>query len=134
MYVHAILETSLYANDVGAARQFYQDVMGLVVVVYEPERYVFFRCGQGMLLVFHPEVAMISRTLNDSFIPQHGANGPGHIAFAINDSDLQLWRDQVKKYGIPIESEIAWPQGGHSIYVRDPAGNSVELAMPSIWK
>ena len=37
------------------------------------------------------------------------------------------------KGGVPIEAEIAWPQGGHSLYVRDPASNSVELATPSIW-
>jgi len=34
---------------------------------------------------------------------------------------------------VPIESELSWPQGGQSLYVRDPAGNSVELATRSTW-
>jgi hypothetical protein len=34
---------------------------------------------------------------------------------------------------VPIEREIEWDEGGTSIYVRDPAGNSVELAPPTIW-
>ena len=32
-----------------------------------------------------------------------------------------------------IEKTIAWPQGGHSVYFRDPAGNSLEVASPLIW-
>jgi catechol 2,3-dioxygenase-like lactoylglutathione lyase family enzyme len=35
--------------------------------------------------------------------------------------------------GISIEAEIRWPRGGASVYVRDPAGNSVELAPARIW-
>ena len=35
--------------------------------------------------------------------------------------------------GVGIETEFEWPQGGRSIYVRDPAGNSIEFAEPRIW-
>jgi len=35
--------------------------------------------------------------------------------------------------GVPIESEVRWPRGGRSLYVRDPAGNSVEIASPALW-
>jgi aminoglycoside/choline kinase family phosphotransferase len=35
--------------------------------------------------------------------------------------------------GVAVEAEIAWPRGGSSLYVRDPAGNSVELAPARIW-
>jgi catechol-2,3-dioxygenase len=34
---------------------------------------------------------------------------------------------------VPIEIEITWPGGGHSIYFRDPAGNSIELATAKTW-
>ena len=34
---------------------------------------------------------------------------------------------------VEIEAEFEWPQGGRSIYFRDPAGNSVEFAEPRIW-
>ena len=36
--------------------------------------------------------------------------------------------------GVAIESEVSWPNGGHSIYIRDPAGNSLEFATPDIWE
>ena len=38
-----------------------------------------------------------------------------------------------KSAGVDIETEVEWPGGGRSIYVRDPAGNSVELASSTIW-
>jgi hypothetical protein len=28
---------------------------------------------------------------------------------------------------------VRWPRGGRSLYVRDPGGNSIELASPRIW-
>ncbi len=38
-----------------------------------------------------------------------------------------------EKAGVAIEAEFAWPRGGRSIYFRDPSGNSLEFANPSIW-
>jgi len=32
-----------------------------------------------------------------------------------------------------VEKEINWEDGGTSIYFRDPAGNSVELAPATLW-
>jgi hypothetical protein len=36
-------------------------------------------------------------------------------------------------HGVAIEKEIDWQEGGASLYLRDPAGNSIELAPPTIW-
>jgi hypothetical protein len=55
-------------------------------------------------------------------------------AFVIPDEDVQVWQRHLEKCGVAIEAEVAWPEGGRSLYVRDPAGNSVELAPPTIWK
>jgi hypothetical protein len=33
---------------------------------------------------------------------------------------------------VAFEWEVAWPGGDRSLYVRDPAGNSVELATAQI--
>jgi hypothetical protein len=35
---------------------------------------------------------------------------------------------------VAIESEVSWPGGGRSLYVRDPAGNSLEFASADIWR
>jgi catechol 2,3-dioxygenase-like lactoylglutathione lyase family enzyme len=46
---------------------------------------------------------------------------------------MDAWRDHLAARGVDIEAEVQWPRGGHSLYFRDPAGNSLELASPRIW-
>jgi catechol 2,3-dioxygenase-like lactoylglutathione lyase family enzyme len=56
------------------------------------------------------------------------------VAFAVPEAELDAWRARLARHGVPVESEVRWPRGGRSLYVRDPAGNSVELAGESIWR
>jgi catechol 2,3-dioxygenase-like lactoylglutathione lyase family enzyme len=56
------------------------------------------------------------------------------MAFAVADVHLPAWRAHLAANGISIESEVTWPRGAQSLYVRDPAGNSVELASPRLWR
>ncbi|HXI50772.1 MAG TPA: VOC family protein [Candidatus Saccharimonadales bacterium] len=129
-----LLEAAVYARDLAAAERFYRDVLGLRVVGSQPGRHVFFRCGSGVLLVFNPEATSSETVLiGGGTVPRHGAQGAGHVAFAVGAGELSAWRESLGRAGVSIETEIDWPQGGHSIYFRDPAGNSVELATPSIW-
>jgi catechol 2,3-dioxygenase-like lactoylglutathione lyase family enzyme len=69
----------------------------------------------------------------DRDVPSHGTTGAGHVAFAVKPDHLAAWREQLRQAAIPIEREVEWEEGGHSIYVRDPAGNVVELAPPTLW-
>ncbi|MEJ2079856.1 MAG: VOC family protein [Acidobacteriota bacterium] len=129
-----ILETCLYAGDLEAAERFYADVLGLQPFAREFGRHVFFRCGDGVFLVFNPEATSRPPKPDARLrIPPHGARGPGHAAFAVPTDDLSGWRKRLEIAGIRIESEVDWPGGGHSIYFRDPAGNCIELATPDIW-
>ncbi len=129
MKVRGILETSLYVDDLSAAEVFYTDVLGLAFASRQPRRHVFLRCGQQMLLLFDPRAS--AQAGNET--PSHGAEGAGHVAFSVEESELNDWRLHLKECGVKIERDFAWPQGGRSIYFRDPAGNSLELATPSIW-
>lgn len=129
MTILRILESCLYVDDLVAAEAFYHAVLGLAVYARVPERHVFFRCGQGMFLVFNPQRTAIAT----GDVPTHGAHGPGHVAFAIELAAMPAWRERLGAHGVPIETEITWPGGGHSLYFRDPAGNSVELATPQTW-
>ncbi len=128
-----ILETSLYASDLDAAESFYGGILGLERVTRAGDRHVFFRCGGAMLLVFNPAETCKPPADGALPVPSHGARGPGHVAFAASAADLDRWRARLAEAGVAIEADFAWPSGAHSIYVRDPAGNSVEFAEPSLW-
>ena len=130
MNIHRLLETSIYADDLEQAEKFYSAVLGLELFERQPGRHVFFRCGQSMFLVFNP--AATSET--GLVFPPHGAQGPGHVAFAVAMSSLPEWKKRLEQNGVRIEKDFVWPNGGRSIYFRDPAGNSIELASPVIWK
>jgi catechol 2,3-dioxygenase-like lactoylglutathione lyase family enzyme len=134
MQPRGILETVVYARDLGAARRFYVDVLGLEVYAEQADRHVFFRCGSGMFLVFNPDTtAKEVTTVNGSDIPLHGATGVGHMAFVMTEVEIKSWRTQLGQHGVPIESEVVWPNGAISLYFRDPAGNVLELATPRLW-
>lgn len=124
-----VLETCVYADDLEAARAFYEGVLGLEPMVADPERHLFFRLGRGMFMVFRPEATVEP----GGSVPPHGARGPGHVAFAVEGGEVDAWRRHLMAAGIEVEAEHTWPRGGRSLYLRDPAGNSVELAEPRIW-
>lgn len=129
-----VLETCLYAEDLEAGERFYGTVLGLVVLAREPERHCFFRCGSGMLLLFNPKrTGRNAGEVGGVAIPPHGARGPGHVALSVSPSEIPGWQQHLRSAGVPIEADISWPGGGRSLYVRDPAGNSVEIATSSIW-
>ena len=128
-----MLETVVYADDLDAARAFYNGILELPVVTSEPGRHVFFRCGKGMLLVFNPDATEVPPRSDALPVPPHGARGPGHACFRAGASEIAMWRERLVAAGVAIESEFEWPRGGRSIYVRDPAGNSIEFAEPRIW-
>ena len=134
MAIEGVLETCLYAGDLAAAERFYAGVLELTVFGRVAERHVFFRCGDAMLLVFDPErTASAPGEVGGVPVPAHGAHGAGHVCFRIAADQIGAWRERFERAGVVIEAEIAWPRGGSSLYVRDPAGNSVELAPASIW-
>lgn len=124
-----VLETCLYVDDLAAAEAFYHDLLGLSVVSRQEGRHVFFRCGHGMLLLFRPEGSLDE----EGELPPHGTHGPGHVAFAVEESHLAAWRQHLREGGVAIEREMEWPNGAISIYFRDPAGNSLELAVDRLW-
>jgi catechol 2,3-dioxygenase-like lactoylglutathione lyase family enzyme len=132
--IEGVLETCLYAADLAAAEHFYGELLELPVFAREAGRHVFFRCGAAMLLVFNAErTCSAAGEVNGVSIPPHGARGAGHVCFRVPEADLATWRERLATAGIPIEAEVQWPRGGASLYVRDPAGNSVELAPECIW-
>ncbi|VDC33221.1 Glyoxalase-like domain protein [Pseudogemmobacter humi] len=134
MRADAILETALYAEDLAAAEAFYGGLLGLEVVLRQPGRHVFFRAGPVILLVFDPRATSETDPGARLPVPPHGARGPGHICFAASRDEIARWREVFSGKGIAIDAEFDWPGGARSLYIRDPAGNSVEFAEPRLWE
>ena len=129
MKIKAITETAIYVDDLQATEAFYGTILGLRVIGKEPGHHVFFEVGESnVLLAFVAEA-----TLKGDQLPAHGASGPGHFALGIERESLGGWRELLHSHGIAIEKEMEWPRGGKSLYLRDPAGNLVELVTPGIW-
>lgn len=133
MPLGGILETVLYADDIAAARAFYADVLELEQIGYGADAHVFLRCGDQMLLIFNPAITRNQPVPGRLPIPPHGASGAGHVCFRIPGAEFEPWLARLNGLGIAIEADFEWPNRGRSVYFRDPAGNSVELAEPRIW-
>jgi XTP/dITP diphosphohydrolase len=133
MRPQAVLETVLYADDLAAARSFYEGVLGLECFAQSEDRHVFFRCGGQVLLLFNPSRTEVAVEVKPGVPPAHGARGPGHVCFSASDAEITRWRRHLEARGIAIEADFEWPRGGRSIYFRDPAGNCLEFGEPAIW-
>ncbi len=125
-----IYETVLYAHDLEAAAQFYVEGLGLPLLS-KNDLMVVLGIGTSYLLIFNPAKSAASGRL----VPSHGATGQGHVAFAVEPWQLPAFRERLTAAGVEIEAEVSWDGGarGSSLYVRDPAGNSVELAPSHLW-
>jgi catechol 2,3-dioxygenase-like lactoylglutathione lyase family enzyme len=128
--VARVYETVLYARDVPATAAFYANVLGLRPIGTPDELAAAFRLADGgMLLVFDP----VRASAPGRRVPSHGTSGPGHVALAVAGGALERIEETLRDQGIDIEREVGWEAGGRSLYVRDPAGNSVELIEGEAW-
>jgi len=128
-----ILESVLYVDDLEAARMFYGDVLGMIPFAEAKGRHLFYRCGEQVFLLFNADATRVPAVGAAITVPTHGATGQGHLCFRASEEEIGLWRNTLVSRGIEIEADFEWPQGGRSIYFRDPSGNSLEFAEPRIW-
>lgn len=129
-----ILETVIYCEDLNAARIFYEQVIGLEIYSVEPDRHLFYKVGSSMLLIFDPKnTSQAKVTISGATLPLHGADGQSHFAFQVRQNQFESIKANLDRHNVAIECELDWPGGGHSIYCRDPSGNSVEFATRRLW-
>jgi catechol 2,3-dioxygenase-like lactoylglutathione lyase family enzyme len=134
MQPSAILESALYVTDLAAAEEFYREKLGLELVGKVDGRHAFFRCGLGVLLLFNAEATRNPPPPDARLpVPPHGTHGPGHLCFSATAEEIEGWKAYLTEKGVAVEADFEWPQGGRSIYFRDPSGNSLEFAEPRIW-
>ena len=128
-----VLETVLYVDDLEAACAFYADILGLKPFTTVEGRHMFYRCGNQVILLFNAAATRVPAEGSAIVVPTHGAVGEGHLCFRASATEIEKWHDLLVSKGIEIEADFEWPQGGRSIYFRDPSGNSLEFAEPRIW-
>jgi catechol 2,3-dioxygenase-like lactoylglutathione lyase family enzyme len=122
-----VVETALYVDDMRRSVDFYEHVLGLEVLDFF-DRLTSVRVAPNQVLLIFKKGASIKATVRPfGTIPPTDGNGQLHLALGIALSEREEWRDRLAAHGIPIESEFEWPEGGWSIYVRDPDGHAIEL-------
>ncbi len=131
--VRGVLEAALYVDDLDAAEAFYGVVLGLEKIVRAGNRHVFFRAGETVVLLFNPEETRKPAGNPALPVPPHGAQGAGHLCFRVEEASLDVWRRRLEAAGVVIEADFRWPNGARSLYFRDPAGNSLEMAPAALW-
>lgn len=128
MKLKQIKETCIYLRNLTEAKVFYHDKLGLELIGEVEGRYVFFRIGSAVLLLFNPDV-----TKEDKKLPQHYAEGSQHLAFEVPPSDYEVWKQKLSAEGIAIIHEQSWQKGLKSFYFHDVAGNLLEIVPEGIW-
>lgn len=131
--VEGLLETSLYAQDLGRTAAFYRDLFGFRALVETSRLVAFEVAARHVLLVFQSGATEDDVSDARGTIPGHDGRGRLHLAFSIVAADYEAWRRRLDERDIAIIGEYHWPRGGMSLYFRDPDGGLVELATPGLW-
>jgi catechol 2,3-dioxygenase-like lactoylglutathione lyase family enzyme len=128
-----ILESSLYVAELERSRDFYQRLFGFEVALLDERMCALVVPGAQVLLLFRRGGSTHPSPGPNGLIPPHDAAGQQHLCFAVPAAELSGWEALLAAEGIEIESRLAWPKGGASVYFRDPDGHSLELATPGLW-
>jgi catechol 2,3-dioxygenase-like lactoylglutathione lyase family enzyme len=132
--VGRVVETALYVDDMERAVAFYREALGMRPMGIGG-RLTAMDAGAGtVLLLFRRGATNEGLAFPGGWIPPHDGSGPLHVAFAIGAAELETWEARLTDLGIAVESRVQWERGGHSLYLRDPDGHSVELVTPGTWE
>ncbi len=131
--VSQLLETSLYVHDLARSRLFYEQIFGFVSVFADERMCAMEVPGEQVLLLFRHDMTDQPAPGPGGIIPEHHGRGALHLAFAIPFGELAAWETHLRRQDVALESRIAWPRGGTSLYFRDPDGHSLEVATPGLW-
>jgi catechol 2,3-dioxygenase-like lactoylglutathione lyase family enzyme len=123
-----IKETCLYCRDLDKAKMFYEGVLGLSVINYQPGKHLFLRVGNSVLLIFNPDDSKLKKSL-----PAHFASGPQHFAFEVKPGAYMTHKKEIESKGITVIETVTWKNGQESFYFNDPEGNVLEIVPEGIW-
>jgi catechol 2,3-dioxygenase-like lactoylglutathione lyase family enzyme len=131
--VGRVLETSLYVEQLDRSIDFYQRIFGFEKLTGDDRFCALNVSGQQVLLLFLKGASLAPMPMPGGVIPPHDGAGRLHLAFTIPATAEQDWHRHLEAASVAIESRVAWPRGGFSLYFRDPDGHLLELITPGCW-
>jgi catechol 2,3-dioxygenase-like lactoylglutathione lyase family enzyme len=129
-----ILESALYVADLDRSARFYGELLDGRTLLADERMRAIDVAGRQVLLLFLAGASDRENPVPGGTIPPHDGRGRLHVAFAVPAASLPAWEARLADAGIAVESRVSPPQGGASLYFRDPDGHLVELATPEIWE
>lgn len=125
--ISGIIETALYVEDMQRSVEFYQRVLGFRTL-FDSERLTALRVAPGQVLLLMKKGASSEPSVTSfGVIPPSDAAGQQHLAFGVPPEQFGQWRETLEGQGIGIESALDWPEGGRSLYFRDPDDHCIEV-------
>ncbi|MFN3840026.1 MAG: VOC family protein [Cyclobacteriaceae bacterium] len=117
-----IKETCLYVTNLEQAKYFYESMLELPLLAYQPGKHAFFKTGNSVLLLFNPAD---SKTKTSP--PPHYGGGKQHVAFEVSEEDYEQSKAWITSKGIAITDSVVWSSGKESFYFEDSEGNVLEI-------
>jgi len=103
----------LYCGDVGRAKKFYTEILGMTVY-REDDGHVFMHAGnQGVALFKLPDVA-----------PASGGKDLNHLALNVDGGSYESLKAELERNGIAVGGR---PGDDRCIYFSDPDGHRLQL-------
>ncbi len=125
--VCGIIETALYVKDMERSVEFYQRVFDFATL-HASERLTALRIAPGQVLLIMKQGASAEPSvMSFGMIPPSDGAGQQHVAFGVRPEQLDTWRERLVEQGVEIESALDWPEGGQSLYFRDPDRHCIEV-------
>ena len=132
--VNGILESALYFDKLEDAAEFYMDLFQFEILI-NTDRLVALKVGGTQVLLLFKKDGTLNEIVlpNGGIIPSHNGSVPVHMAFSIDLTTFDDWKNRLLERAIEIESVVQF-NDGQSIYFRDTENHLIELATPGIWK
>jgi len=121
----------LLVDDMAAARNFYREVIGCTIEGALPQ-YGMLQLRAGAALIDLVDISGPEGEWGRPPVP--GGRNMDHVALAIGPYDEAAMRAHLAAHGVEIVEEgtrYGARGDGMSFYVKDPAGNTVELKGPA---
>lgn len=131
--VTGLLESALYVDDLERSYRFYHDLFGFEKLLEDDRLCALNVAGRQVLLLFKKGASDQPNPTPGGVIPAHDGPGRLHVAFSIDADAVEAWEARLARKGVAVEARVRPPQGGMSLYLRDPDGHLLELATPGLW-